>query len=364
MMRIRIVMAFALLSLIATSAFPQKAQRRSVKTEGTGITMQETNDIIAGDDQKRDFTKQLCALVKVEVLDEISDVDGNVMGDIVIRGSEKWIYMAKGSKNLKLILKNNLPVTVMFRDYGISALKSNRVYVLRLDVPNKAKPEEAKVESNNLQMKLNPANAKVYIWGKNQEKQAHQAENGDGMLKVYLPYGRYYYRAEADGYHSAEGEVFVDDKDRWESVNLQVIMGNITLSCPTKGVEYYVDDELRLKDKKDVNWSGQLAPGQHVVEARKKGYANSSQTIFVKANQTLNVTLDPLLTEREAKKKLAQNKKNISTIPIGSKVVIKMNDGSYLLCTWYGVEEKMAKIQQDNLLGSFLVPVNEISSIE
>lgn len=70
------------------------------------VSFTETIDIIAGDDQRRDLNRQLCALVKVQVVDDIIDVEGNVVGDIVNRGVEKWVYMAKGSRNMKIHLKN------------------------------------------------------------------------------------------------------------------------------------------------------------------------------------------------------------------------------------------------------------------
>lgn len=101
-----------------------------VLAQATVKSMTETTDFIAGENQRRDYNKQLCALVKVQVVDDITDVEGNVMGDIVNHGVEKWVYLAQGSRNMKIHLKNNLAVKVLFRDYGINGLKSNRVYEL------------------------------------------------------------------------------------------------------------------------------------------------------------------------------------------------------------------------------------------
>ena len=90
-------------------------------------SMKETTDFIPGDDQRKDFNGDLCALVKVQVVDDIADIEGNIMGDIVNKGVEKWAYMAKGSKSMKIHLKNYLPVEVVFSKYKINSLKSNRV---------------------------------------------------------------------------------------------------------------------------------------------------------------------------------------------------------------------------------------------
>ncbi len=114
--------------------------------------MKETTDFIPGADQKRDFNNDLCALVKIQVVDDITDVEGNVMGDIIIKGVEKWVYVAKGSKNIKIHLKNYLPINVKFGDYKIDALQSNRIYELVINTQSKPKekPKLDRIEMKDL----------------------------------------------------------------------------------------------------------------------------------------------------------------------------------------------------------------------
>lgn len=132
-MKARLLMILLLTGMTACRAWSQ----------ATVTSMKETIDFIAGDDQRRDLNGQLCALVKVQVIDEITDVEGNVMGDIVSHGVEKWVYLAQGSRNMKIHFKNNLPLRVVFKDYEIPSLKSNRVYELVIQVPNTwNKPED------------------------------------------------------------------------------------------------------------------------------------------------------------------------------------------------------------------------------
>ena len=109
----------------------------------------ESNDFIPGDDQRRDFNGDLCALVKIQVVDEVTDVEGNVMGDILTKGVEKWVYMAKGSKKIKIHLKNYLPVDIEFSQYKIQSLQGNRIYVLVLS----KKPEVDKSKLDKIDMK-------------------------------------------------------------------------------------------------------------------------------------------------------------------------------------------------------------------
>lgn len=102
-----------------------------------------TTDHIPGNDRRNDLNGVPCALVKVFVVDDIERVEGNPIGDIVKRGNvEKWVYICKGSRNIRLHLKNHLPVRVMFQDYQINGLESNRVYELYLEIPNMPVPPQ------------------------------------------------------------------------------------------------------------------------------------------------------------------------------------------------------------------------------
>lgn len=95
----------------------------------------QTTDHISRTDRRNDMNGTPCALVKVQVVDEIDRVEGNKIGDIINKGVEKWIYMCKGSRNIKIHLKKSLPITLFFRDYGINGLESNRVYEMIVETP-------------------------------------------------------------------------------------------------------------------------------------------------------------------------------------------------------------------------------------
>lgn len=95
-----------------------------------------TTDHIPGAERRNDLNGTPCALVKVQVVDDIERIEGNKIGAVVNKGVEKWVYMCKGSRNMKVHLKNHLPVAVAFRDYNILGLESNRVYELVLEFPD------------------------------------------------------------------------------------------------------------------------------------------------------------------------------------------------------------------------------------
>ena len=251
-------------------------------------TMRMTTDFIPSTDQRRDYNKQLCALVKIQVVDAITDVEGNVMGDIVNKGVEKWVYMAKGSKNMKIHLANNLPVTVTFSKFKIKSLEANRVYELVLKVANKPEANIHEGKGNDLKLKVTPTNATIYLWSDNLERKAYGTQD-DGTLKVHLPYGRYNYQAQAKGFHDTEGSVFVSDEDTWTVIDMSPIMGTLVVYTPDKKADYRINGQDIKKTKNSNTWTRQMVPGNYTVEEWKRGNVTMRQTVEIVAEQTTTV---------------------------------------------------------------------------
>ena len=364
MTKSRIILITLFLCHLTMSTLAQKnIGIRTNKSSDTSVTMVKTNDIISGDDRRWDKNKRLCAVVKVEVLDEIIDVDGFML-EKLNHGVEKWIYMAQGSKNMKIHLKNNLPVTVVFRDYGIKALESNRVYVVRLNVPNKVGANVAEVKHGILQMRVTPKNAMVHIWGDGKEAEPYRL-NQDGVLKASLPYGKYRYKVTANAFRSAEGEVIVvGDDNKWEDINLEEIKGKLLVNCPTKKAELYIDNNLIGEYKNNVSWRGLLSPGSHIVEVRRKGYVGFPQTVNVLGDQEATIILKPLMTEKAYKKALASKGVDFNLLRIGVQSILEIKDGSTVSGVWMGVEDYMAKVRQESPNGIFYILLKEISNVK
>ena len=301
-MKIRLLLTVAVLCLIAFTATAQEATVKSFT---------QTTDHIPSNDRRNDLNGSPCALVKVQVVDNIERIEGNVIGDVVNRGVEKWVYMCKGSRNMRIHLKNFLPVMVMFRDYQVNGLESNRVYELVIEVPKT--PEfntpVGDVKGNTLQMRVNPANATLTIWGDDMDRQVYRPQD-DGMLSVFLPYGRYHYQATANGYEPLGGTVFVNDESSIHYVDMSAIKGTLTINCQTEKTEFYLNNEVLMKSEKATSWSGQVVPGSYVVKVARKGYLPQTKTIDVVARETTSVQFDNLLSEVE-KKKMEREKEKI-----------------------------------------------------
>lgn len=260
-----------------------------------------TTDHIQSADRRNDLNGNPCALVKVQVLDDIERIEGNKIGDIITRGVEKWVYMCKGSRNMRIHLKNHLPLRVNFRDYKINGLEGNRVYELVVNVPKKIS-ESVEVKGNYLQMRVSPINAMVSIWGDNYQKQVFRPQD-DGTIRVYLPYGPYYYSAKVSGYNDIERKVFITDEDKWEEVTMEKTMGRLSIECATPKVDFYLDGKKLSKGKNVSSWNGELLPGEYSVKAVRKGYIEETQNAVVKANESTIITFNNLLSISDKKKR-------------------------------------------------------------
>lgn len=194
-MRRRIYLIFFMLCAFLCSVQAQKP----VKV----ISFTETTDHISGAERKKDFNGNYCALVKVQVLDNIQRVEGNKIGSIVNRGVEKWVYMCRKSRNMRIHFQNHLPVRVVFGNYKVTELESNRVYELVIEIPDAQKTQpidyQPPVSNTKQQFVLNytPENATVLIDSK--------PYSGNGRIDVQLPTGEHTYLIAALGYSTAEG---------------------------------------------------------------------------------------------------------------------------------------------------------------
>lgn len=256
------------------------AQELKVKSFALAAT-----DISAQTQQRKDLNDEPCALVKVQFVGDILDVEGNVIKPLVKKGNETWAYMTHGSLQMKVLTKDYLPIIVDFSNYGISQVEKNKTYVLVLTKPvGGAEPVDA--GGNFYALSVQPKNAMLTIDG------VLQPSSSDGEYSAMLPYGTHTYKVEAGGYISKSGSFTVSSGDVTPiSVSLLSAMASVSITCPTPAVSLYVD-------KKAVGnspWSGSLKEGMHLLEARKSGYRSQQKTILLAQQQKLDVTFDELV---------------------------------------------------------------------
>ena len=122
---------------------PMAAMSQELKIQSFALSPTE---IIPSNERKTDFNGVNCALVKVQVVDSLDRVEGNIIGDIDTRGTEKRIYLTQGTKVFRLYPHSHLPVSITTSDFYIENLESNRVYILRLTGDADEKKSESKKE--------------------------------------------------------------------------------------------------------------------------------------------------------------------------------------------------------------------------
>lgn len=91
-----------------------------------------SHDLAARTQSRKDINGNYCALVKVQLV--VSDVGfgGNVVGDVPFYRNEYWVYMAQGSKRVKVFSQDYLPLEVNFSEFGIDHLEGQVTYILTL----------------------------------------------------------------------------------------------------------------------------------------------------------------------------------------------------------------------------------------
>ena len=179
---------FLLFALQMIAAFSQKLQVESFKLA--------ENDISAQTQSRRDLNDRNCALVKVQFVGVISEVEGNVIKPLMKHGNETWVYMPQGSRQLKLLTQNYLPVMVTFADYGVEKLVSNRTYVLVMTKPMNSVGQQ----KQTLTIRYSPSSATVLVDNK-------MVRGNNGVAKTTLPVGQHSFVVACDGYESEEGMV-------------------------------------------------------------------------------------------------------------------------------------------------------------
>ena len=170
------------------------AQELKVKSFSLSAT-----DISAQTQQRKDLNDEPCALVKVQFVGDILDVEGNVIKPLVKKGNETWAYMTHGSQQMKVLTKDYLPIMVNFANYGISQVEKNKTYVLVL-----AKPvggaESALQQNQSLIIRYTPSTAIVLVDNK-------MVRGNNGVAKTTLPVGQHSFVVFCDGYESEEGMI-------------------------------------------------------------------------------------------------------------------------------------------------------------
>ena len=184
----KFLLPFILLLVIISSTHAQKLTVESFKLVG--------NDLTAQTQPRKDLNNRNCAVVKVQFVGELTNIEGNVIMPLVKRNNETWVYMPQNTRQMKVITKNYLPLMVTFANYDIEKLESNRTYVLTL----LGSSQQQAQQTQTLTIRYTPSSATVLVDNK-------MVKGMNGVAQTTLPVGQHSFVVACDGYESEEGTV-------------------------------------------------------------------------------------------------------------------------------------------------------------
>ena len=253
------------------------AQKLSVESM-TALPM----DVSASQYERKDLNGQPCALVKVQLATMGARFEGNVVGSADYKTGEYWVYMMEGSYMLSVKHPSFVPLSVNFRDYGISGVQGKATYRLTLMMPQ-AGNMNIDDGMRYLVMTVEPVTATVYI-----DDELQPVENG--TVTRLLSMGSHRYRVEAPAYEPKSGTFTIGNEKLSLPVTLQSNMATLSISAATQGTQIYVNDQLRGTS----SWTGSLPAGTYRIEGRLQGYRNHRQNITLAQRDHQQITIPAL----------------------------------------------------------------------
>ena len=260
---------FFILSVsFALGTFAQELKIKSCTLASTDVTASSLENI------RMDDVGDPCALVKILLLDGISKVQGNVIGDIKEYSSEKWVYLSKGTKEIRIIPMHYKPLRVYFPDFGIDGVESKRTYVLDL-VKATGGAESIMQQNQSLIIKYSPSTATVLVDNK-------MVRGSNGVAKTTLPVGQHSFVVFCDGYESEEGTVKLKAS---APSNLQ-----ITLTKET--IEGSSVNETSQRSQKRVNQQAEVNLSQPTITNQvTSSVASNSNTISIPVKDGVSIDM-------------------------------------------------------------------------
>ena len=183
-----ILLSFFLLFTAISSALAQELTVKSFKLASSDLTAQTQ--------PRKDLNNRNCAVVKVQFVGELTNIEGNVIMPLVKRNNETWVYMPQNTRQMKVITKNYLPLMVTFADYDVEKLESNRTYVLTL----LGNTQQQAQQIQTLTIRYSPTTSTVLVDNK-------MVKGKNGVAQTTLPVGQHSFVVVCDGYESEEGMV-------------------------------------------------------------------------------------------------------------------------------------------------------------
>ena len=271
-----VITLFCVISLSAQDSLKVK----SFELDPTDLTAQQRN--------VKDGNGDICALVKVQMVDKEVKFEGDIIGQSEQQKNEYYVFLINGTQRLKVVSQKALPLEIEFSDYGIDELKGGSTYVLKIVWSEKAP---------GVSFHVGIPNVAITVEGKTYTTD----EMGD--LDLPLANGKYSYAVEKDNYVTVFDTLTIDRLPVIKNITLQTDSrlkdkGLLTLTYPLKAeftVEPTSDASSKPAKKKVVTGEALALNGDYQVSFKKKKYVPETISVTVKQGQIVNKSFNPAL---------------------------------------------------------------------
>lgn len=274
---------------------------------GQGMKIEEVKETVSGTDAFHaplDNNGNPCGLVKVLSTIEDLSFDGQIVGDVENKTNEYHVFLAKGSKEIRIKRPHVLPIVIKFADFGIEDIVSKATYSILL------KEVKMSANKNGIEFSIHPKEADVFI-----DDIFIDNENGDGFYQLLLSKGEHVVRFEAKGFRPLV-EIVKTGKDAINNkYELESLLATLDVRCQTSTAEIWVGDEMKGKGA----WQGKLPAGIYKITAKQKGFTAQTKDITLEEKGSRSLVL-PIL-ER------AMGKLLVYTDPKDAELTIDGQDG-------------------------------------
>ena len=221
------------------------------------------NDLTANTTGTTEYDQngEVAALIKIITTETGFAFDGGMMGIVKTtqKVSEIWVYVPHSIQKIKIMHQQ----LGQLEYYFPVPIEKARTYEMRLATARIRTIVQDEITAQFITFQVTPQNAIVTIDNKQYSLQA------DGSVSQLLSYGTHNYRVEAPGYFPESGVVEIGKERITREINLKSSHGTVTLDCPMKEADIYVNGTLMGTG----TWTGQLDAAMYQVEVKREGYS-------------------------------------------------------------------------------------------
>lgn len=268
--------------------------------QSEGLTIKRFEDVssvkqYARTQPRMDNNGEHAALVLVQVLTDakVDFAASYLLGDVELKASEYWVYMAEGAKSLEVHCLGYEKLDVVFKEISngtIPSLTSKCTYELVINVPDMAAVTRASKQF--FKFRVTPQNAVVKVWEGGQQQILPMKEGG--VASKMFNYGTYKYQISADRYHTQEGTFTVSNTPGEKTIALLPQFGYITVTGDNIAQGAYVFATNRATggmtqlgtiplNKKELD------AGTYTIQVQQEKYKDYSTTIIINEGQTTTI---------------------------------------------------------------------------